>query len=105
MHEEECRREGRDRVGGRRRGERADDGCEGYEREEDEHGCLDRVCTWMNPDPKSASAQLVNQSTSPKIRKQRTTIRRGGLRQIAPEVFYGLPKNKPGHKGHAREDN
>jgi hypothetical protein len=46
MYEEERRREGRDRVGRRRRCERPEDGCKGYECEENEQGRLDRVRTW-----------------------------------------------------------
>lgn len=53
VYEEEGRREGRDRVGRCRRCECPEDGCKGYESEEDEQGRLDRACTWA---PKSTKA-------------------------------------------------
>jgi hypothetical protein len=58
VYEEECRREGRDRVGGRGRRESPEDGSKGYECEEDEQGRLDRACTLG---AKPTSDQLLNQ--------------------------------------------
>lgn len=54
MNEEEGCREGRNRVGGRRRSERPEDGCKCDERKEDEQGRLDRACAW-SPDKHQAS--------------------------------------------------
>jgi hypothetical protein len=88
-------RKGRDRVGGRGRGKRAEDGCKGYEREEDEQGRLDHSCTWI-PSHHQSSCRIKA--------KQRTTIGRGTSYRITLEVFHRLPDYTSSNKGHAGED-
>ena len=66
VNEEEDCREGRDRVGGRRRGERPEDGCKCDEREEDEQGRLDRARTWA---PNQHQRQLCTQSGNTNLRR------------------------------------
>jgi hypothetical protein len=63
VNEEEGCREGRDRVGGRRRGERPEDGCKCDEREKDEQGRLDRACTWTPNEHQASYATKVTTQT------------------------------------------
>jgi len=101
VHEEECRRKSPDRVSGRRRGERAKDGCESDEHEEDEQGRFDCVSTWSPPNHQQSNYSIKGVA---QILGPRTTIG-CALFHITPEVFDGLPYNTSDHKYRGREDN